>query len=776
MAKMSEQIDGSTKKWLLLDESAVINNQEGQKISHTINTAGTYLDRDIEVEIVPSVKGGNIVPEVTTEVETAPTATASVVGSFVSAEGVSSEKPASGVDGEQYLKISPSLATTAGNVAAVGSVTVDTAGWVDSDDDSSSNTDQAVTVTENVGGDFYIPVVTPTVTVGSVDVSDTTTSINPGNIVTVDKGTEGAYCISAQASGTITINGASYTSPAGYIKSTTGTTVNVDESSSEINGEDSKSEIYIPAATCTVTGGELSVAEEFEQAPELTLALGEEKSVADGVVSLSSTKPAEGFYIELNGSSDKITGTTIVSKAAVKDAHTAGYMEAKEATNVMASTSIAANVTVSSASKQEYLVINKGTLVGSAAADIANEDTYTEISDTSVIVPSEGNLYISEGYYPNTKISLATLVPNEASISTVELAKSNDIRTNTKVYDSNGILITGNMVDVTPTFEGGEVSGTATAVGTNVTFATSATEAEQGIYFDAKAVASRAVVTYDSSKVGYLDVSKGDIAFAAGENTNLESTKYYITSVEVPVEKKFSVENKGTLVVTSDEDSNDKLIYNDVQLVENGVLTKASVGVNGSVEAFTPVVEKVAVADVTVDAADGGVLASAPTSGAYVAIKTASGTTTGTATGEVTQSGYLASTDTIQSKEITVNVNESDVAYVKIKENEHTLQATASESVRATATSSADIEVSDEEYSAEGILNTAPAGAYLTITPSLETTKGSAVYQGGITVTKAGWIGTDASGLTTEASVEVNVTETQGAAKYIKIFTGEFDQ
>ncbi len=145
--------------------------------------------------------------------------------------------------------------------------------------------------------------------------------------------------------------------------------------------------INLDAATCTVAGG------------GLTSGAGSTSVSTDGLVGAAgaidatdkvalSTTSATGYY--------KITssGSGSVNRAAITDAHTAGWLETKTASNVSAATSLSSNT-----AKQEYF-IKKST------------------GATQTVTPktTAQNVTIGAGYYPTDRtITVAKVDPSDAT-------------------------------------------------------------------------------------------------------------------------------------------------------------------------------------------------------------------------------------------------------------------------------------------------------------------------------------------------------------------------
>ena len=82
--------------------------------------------------------------------------------------------------------------------------------------------------------------------------------------------------------------------------------------------------------------------------------------------------------------------------------------------------------------------------------------TYTEDTSAATVIPSGGYLYLNQGWFDNTKISLGHLIPEIADKD----AGVKQILFGYKAYDEAGNLITGTMATVDPKFDGGGLSVT----------------------------------------------------------------------------------------------------------------------------------------------------------------------------------------------------------------------------------------------------------------------------------------------------------------------------
>ncbi len=83
--------------------------------------------------------------------------------------------------------------------------------------------------------------------------------------------------------------------------------------------------------------------------------------------------------------------------------------------------------------------------------------TYTENTADATIIPAEGFLYLNQGWFENTKISLGHLIPDDVEYTNAGVSQ---ILSGYEAYDTNGQKLIGTMATVDPVFDGGGLSVT----------------------------------------------------------------------------------------------------------------------------------------------------------------------------------------------------------------------------------------------------------------------------------------------------------------------------
>ena len=352
------------------------------------------------------------------------------------------------------------------------------------------------------------------------------------------------------------------------------------------------------------------------------------------------------------------------------------------------------------------------------AASLANTGNEAATELTTPILTEDGYLFINEGYIKDTKISLATLVPDDATLAGTD-GKSPLMYKTVSAYDKDGKLIAGTMDDAA-------LTGAIDEILVNNNLADSSLKINNygGVLVASLPVKTKTFYTIKAEKEGYLKA---------------DTSKQITTDWETTANVSFNVSKIG-LGATVDTES-----------------------VN-----ITPVVGK---SDATT-AKSGEITTTAPTAGHYIAVETNAVDNTITVTPTVTTEGYGLTTTggyTATSKTIDVDVNASGTYYVPIEAGSHTITENASNITAATATVTTEVKASDDRTIA-GVLAAAPtSGAYLTINGTAATTEGSVQTSSTCTVTE-GYVTAEAK--TTAITETVAVTATDSAPKYIKIYDG----
>lgn len=169
--------------------------------------------------------------------------------------------------------------------------------------------------------------------------------------------------------------------------------------------------INLDPAECTVAGGGLTAGAGSSSINVNGYYDGTNVSTTDKIDITSQTTAAAGYY--------KIgtTGKGTVNRAAITDAHTAGWLPAKSAANVSDATSLSSN------SGTSTYYVKKSTTGTAASFTPGSGQTYN-------FTPSGSNaqkLTISAGYYPSDRtITVSKIDPSSASQVTAGAVSTND--------------------------------------------------------------------------------------------------------------------------------------------------------------------------------------------------------------------------------------------------------------------------------------------------------------------------------------------------------------
>lgn len=346
------------------------------------------------------------------------------------------------------------------------------------------------------------------------------------------------------------------------------------------------------------------------------------------------------------------------------------------------------------------------------AATLANTATATSYEEhTGPVLTSGGYLYINEGYIKDTKISLADLVPDDANITD---ANANLVYNTIKAYDADGALIVGTMGDAT--------LSEITASDVKASIGTVSVAAQDGVFH----------VT------GSGDIS-GDSSVAIATRGLAETTLSQTGTIEGEAEL-------------------------DATLAKIGL----SVDVASADLEVTPVIAK---EDATT-AKSGAITTSAPAGGRYIAVSTAAIAAFTNVTPTVATEGYgTADLHDATGASVKAGAAASGTYYIPVEAGSHSAVAGETSIVNASATvaTATAATAGFEGNLVAGILTTAPAGEYITISADATPVKGS--VSGTVTCTSVeGYIENGSETASIAGDVEVEVTA--AAPKYIRVYDG----
>jgi len=154
----------------------------------------------------------------------------------------------------------------------------------------------------------------------------------------------------------------------------------------------------------------------------------------------TTTQPSAGFYVAVNTAADSST----VNAAATVTSAGYGTTTDGQYTTTPASKTVTVN-----AAGTTYVPITAASFANAATSG----QTYTDISSDAPILVSDDYLYINKGYTNNVKISLAQLVPDDATITAATGAAY--MLSGQSAYDSQGKLVVGSI----PTYGGSYTIG-----------------------------------------------------------------------------------------------------------------------------------------------------------------------------------------------------------------------------------------------------------------------------------------------------------------------------
>mgnify|MGYP006968329476 FL=1 len=472
---MTVDTDG---KFLLQETSST------KEYTKELNTAGKYVDRNIKIDI---------------------TAKDGALGADVSVSGGSASMTATGFTadtGTTDTGYSVSLATTSGK--ATGKAKVTTAGWIGTSATASTGATN-VPVSGN-GTVIKIPKATLTGSTSDLTAPKVTVGISSSGIATIEKpttGTEGTDFFSVTATGTGTngsVKAKATVNKTGMVGASDAVTSSAIAITPSITGSDSK--LYIPKATTSVTNGTATAT----AGTATTSVTGMKTSTTN--TGYSVTASATGGNASVTASSavvsagyapSKTTASTSVKSATGENKSSTTYIQkgvlgATVSGNITFTPSVSSTMVTSTATPTgtdgtDFYSITgsgtkSGTVTGKASVSIEGyvksetatggsasgtigdakklyvaktkytntlptgmtENQFTDISSSAPILASGGYLYISAGYNPNQKISLARLVPDD--VTSIVGSTSDKIVSGETAFNKDGGIITGSLAQL----------------------------------------------------------------------------------------------------------------------------------------------------------------------------------------------------------------------------------------------------------------------------------------------------------------------------------------
>lgn len=234
----------------------------------------------------------------------------------------------------------------------------------------------------------------------------------------------------------------------------------------------------IPAAAATVTFASTATT------PTVAIDADNDNILASAA---TTTKPTSGYYAAV-----RATAPPTTLSATKKEVTTAGYLGAASEITASAATTKKTGV-------DYYVPITSGVLDNKATSG----QTYTE--NTTIVIPSKGSLYINEGYYPNTQITLDQML--DGKTDTAGTADT-DIRTGKIAYTVDGEKLTGAMGNATVTIGSGSITHQLSSPEYN---------SSTGV-FDMNCVIN--VDTPTVSSAGYISSTEGSISGGTASETH----------------------------------------------------------------------------------------------------------------------------------------------------------------------------------------------------------------------------------------------------------------
>lgn len=371
-----------------IDTAGYISSTVGTKNAGTATVAAEMNKVTLGVEVSDTTK---VTPVLAREA-------ISINGVVDAASGAgTTTAPSSGA----YVKVAADGIET--SVSATAKVTA--AGYGTTTNYAAGNSG-SITVGSNDAADLYVPIAAGAVTANGATVSSVsfTYDNNDGNFDIA-----GSANIPAPTVGT-----------AGYVGNNIGT----------VSGLNNGAAV---AATVNKVGIAASVG---NSSLTVTPVISKDGGNVATAGTATTSQPASGHYITVSTAaiSASTTATAAVTSAGYGTTTSGQYTD-----NSSATITAGAN-----ASATTYIPVGDATFANSGTQNV----TYSDISSTAPVLISNDYLYVNAGYTDNIKISLAKLVPDQAS---ADLAATY-ILSGYAAYDNDGKLVAGSIATYDGTY------------------------------------------------------------------------------------------------------------------------------------------------------------------------------------------------------------------------------------------------------------------------------------------------------------------------------------
>lgn len=301
-------------------------------------------------------------------------------------------------------------------------------------------------------------------------------------------------------------------------------------------------------ATMTTSDGMFLLTHAINAAGEKNIQLNTENTFVDQNILVKITTPAaDNFSLNIEDKTTNVTvGTlnTTTNKYPVT-ATVAGTLTAGTAGWFSSGSNYEDNVQVGLIPRAGFTVVG-GVFSCNSPGYITSGDlsTITTVTPTASIDTGTSNNYNGLTTYFNTGTSSSydvTIKPQYSTSAGYVSAATNSITTNGITY--------WKIITATPAFDGGAVSGTATASSTTATLSEDTNTS--GISITTGGTATRTAVLYNGAVEGWVSKADNATALAAPSSAaNLSQKTYYVNAVTLASGNTFNVTSAGTLNVS----------------------------------------------------------------------------------------------------------------------------------------------------------------------------------------------------------------------------------